>query len=45
MYWGQFGKVKVSGGAFDGASATGDDDVLGAGRVQVDFWDRKTATT
>ena len=26
MYWGQFGKVKVSGGAFDGASATGDDD-------------------
>ena len=39
MYWGQYGKVKVSGGAFDGASATGDDTVLGAGRVQVDFWD------
>ena len=39
MYWGQFGKVKVSAGAFDGASATGDDTVLGAGRVQVDFWD------
>ena len=39
MYWGQFGKVKVSVGAFDGRSATGEDDVLCAGRVQVDFWD------
>jgi hypothetical protein len=39
MYWGQFDKVKLSGGAFDGASATGDTTVLGAGRVQVDFWD------
>lgn len=39
MYWGQFDKVKVSGGAFDGKTATGDDTVLGAGRVQVDFWD------
>lgn len=39
MYWGQFGKVKVSGGGFDGASATGDSTVIGAGRVQVDFWD------
>ena len=39
MYWGQFSKVKVSAGAFDGASATGDDTVIGAGRVQVDFWD------
>jgi hypothetical protein len=39
MYWGQFGKVKVSGGAFDGKSLTGDTTVLGAGRVQVDFWD------
>jgi hypothetical protein len=39
-YWGQFGKVKVSGGVFDGASATGGDDtVLTAARVQVDFWD------
>jgi hypothetical protein len=38
-YWGQFGKVKLSGGAFDGSSATGNDDVIGAGRVQVDFWD------
>jgi hypothetical protein len=43
MYWGQFGKVKLSGGAFDGASlqtlATPDDTVLVAGRAQVDFWD------
>ncbi len=39
MYWGQFGKVKVSGGLFDGKSATGKDDVLFAGRVQVDLWD------
>jgi hypothetical protein len=39
LYWGQFDKVKVSGGAFDGLSATGNKTVLGAGRVQVDFWD------
>jgi hypothetical protein len=39
MYWGQFDKVKVSVGAFDGESATGDDTLIGAGRVQVDFWD------
>jgi hypothetical protein len=39
MYWGQFGKVKVSGGAFDGDSATGDATLITAGRVQVDFWD------
>jgi hypothetical protein len=38
-YWGQFGKVKVSAGGFDGLSATGDDTLIGAGRVQVDFWD------
>jgi len=29
----------VSGGAFDGLSATGKSTILGAGRVQVDFWD------
>jgi hypothetical protein len=39
LYWGQFGKVKLSAGAFDGASATGTSKVIGAGRVQVDFWD------
>ena len=40
-YWGQFGMVKLSAGAFDGASATGgaDDTLLGAARIQVDFWD------
>jgi hypothetical protein len=40
-YWGQFDKVKVSVGAFDGASATGDDTLIGAARVQVDFWDKE----
>ena len=46
MYWGQFGKVKVSGGAFDGQSRDRRrPTVLVAGRVQVDFWDPKTATT
>ncbi len=39
VYWGQFDKVKVSGGGFDGASATGRSTLIGAGRVQVDFWD------
>ncbi len=39
MYWGQFDKVKVSGGAFDGTTTTGDATVLAAGRVQVDLWD------
>ena len=38
-YWGQFGMVKLSGGIFDGATATGDDTVITAGRIQVDFWD------
>ena len=40
-YWGDFGKVKVSGGAFDGASATGNTDVIGAARIQIDFWDKE----
>ena len=40
VYWGQFAKkVKVSVGAFDGKSATGTPEMLGAARVQVDFWD------
>jgi len=41
-YWGDFGKkvkTKISVGAFDGASATGNPDVIGAARVQFDFWD------
>jgi hypothetical protein len=42
MYWGQFDKVKVSAGLFDGPSLVvggAGDNVLGAGRVQVNFWD------
>jgi hypothetical protein len=40
MYWGDFAKkVKVSVGAFDGASLTGNAKILGAARVQIDFWD------
>ena len=40
VYWGNFAKkVKVSVGAFDGKSATGNSEVLGAARVQIDFWD------
>jgi hypothetical protein len=40
VYWGQFAKkIKVSAGAFDGKSATGTSDVIGAARVQIDFWD------
>jgi hypothetical protein len=39
MYWGQFSKVKVAAGAFDGPTTTGDNDVLGAFRGQIDFWD------
>ncbi len=41
MYWGQFDKVKVSTGAFDGKSATGRNELLWASRVQVDFWDKE----
>jgi hypothetical protein len=43
MYWGDFkegiAKIKVSVGGFDGGSATGNTDVIGAARVQIDFWD------
>lgn len=40
VYWGDFAKkVKISVGAFDGRTATGKDDVIGAARVQVDLWD------
>jgi hypothetical protein len=42
-YWGDFFKqrMKVSVGAFDGKSATGAGQVLGAARVQFDFWDKE----
>jgi hypothetical protein len=43
MYWGDWKagivKLKLSVGAFDGKSATGDPKVLFAGRAQFDFWD------
>lgn len=42
MYWGDWTKnVKVSFGAFDGKSATGNPKVLVAARVQFDFWDHE----
>ncbi len=43
-YWGDFGKVKVSAGAFDGLSATrgGNDNIISAARVQIDFWDAES---
>ena len=42
VYWGDFAKkVKVSVGAFDGGSATGNRKILGAARVQIDFWDKE----
>jgi len=40
-YWGQFGIAKVSFGVFDIPSTKGDSDVLYAGRVQLDFWDKE----
>src|SRR5262245_10012696 len=43
VYWGDFAKkVKVSVGAFDGGSATGRSEVIGAARVQIDFWDAES---
>jgi len=40
-YWGDYGKVKVSAGVFDGESASGNPDILSAARVQIDFWDKE----
>jgi hypothetical protein len=40
VYWGDFNKkVKLSIGAFDGATLTGNPKVLGAARLQIDLWD------
>ena len=42
VYWGDFAKkIKVSVGAFDGKSADGNPDVIGAARLQIDFWDKE----
>jgi len=38
-YWGQFGILKVSLGAFDVPQTTGKTEILTAGRVMVDLWD------
>jgi hypothetical protein len=41
LYFGHFAgnKLRLEAGAFDGPSATGNNDLIGAGRVQYDFWD------
>jgi hypothetical protein len=41
VYWGDFAedKVKFSLGAFDGPTLTGNKEILGAARLQFDFWD------
>jgi hypothetical protein len=41
LYWGDFAKkrLKLSAGAFDGPTADGNPDVIGAFRAQVDLWD------
>ena len=45
-YWGDFGKVKVSAGVFDGQSATGDPELLDAPRACRSIsGTRRTATT
>jgi hypothetical protein len=40
-YWGDFGKLKLSAGAFDGQTATGRPEVIGAFRAQIHFWDKE----
>jgi hypothetical protein len=41
MWWGDFSRLKVSAGAFDGRSLTANPKVLAAARVQYDFWDKE----
>jgi hypothetical protein len=38
-YWGQFGMLKVSAGAFEVPSTAGTSNVVYAGRLQLDLWD------
>lgn len=38
-YWGQFGMVKMSAGAFDVPGTVGTSEVVTAGRVMIDLWD------
>lgn len=39
MYWGQFGMLKASAGAFDVPGTVGTSNKVYAGRLQVDLWD------
>jgi hypothetical protein len=40
VYWGDFAKkIKISGGLFDGGTVNGNSKLIGAARVQIDFWD------
>jgi hypothetical protein len=41
-YWGDYGKLKLSAGAFDGPSTTGNPKVLMAARAQYNFWDTES---
>lgn len=41
VYWGDFSKLKVSVGAFDGKTVNGNPQVISAARVQMDFWDKE----
>jgi hypothetical protein len=43
LYFGHFAdkRLRLEVGAYDGTSATGSNDLIGAGRVQYDFWDRE----
>jgi hypothetical protein len=43
VWWGDFAKkmIKLSAGGFDGKSADGRPDLIGAFRVQFDFWDKE----
>lgn len=39
VYWGDYKKLKLSAGLFDGPTTTGNKRVLVAARAQYDFWD------
>jgi hypothetical protein len=41
-YWGDYGKLKLSAGAFDGPTTTGRAKVLVAARAQYNFWDTES---
>lgn len=41
VYWGDFKKIKLSAGVFDGPTASGRPEVIGAFRAQIHFWDKE----